>query len=101
MFAGSRLNRQRTGTDLYGVRAILPAFSTEYNPSPSTEGVFPVNLMAFAAVHSDVVEKRSGKAKTPPVATEPRSVLVFQGDRLSCLEGSFPNALRPGMSTRS
>ncbi len=30
MFAGSRLNRQRTGTDLYGVRAILPAFSTEY-----------------------------------------------------------------------
>jgi len=30
MFAGSRLNRQRTVTDLYGVRAILPAFSTEY-----------------------------------------------------------------------
>jgi len=46
MFAGSRLNRQRTVTDLYGVRAIRPAFSTEYQQTSATRCIFVSLKMA-------------------------------------------------------
>jgi len=69
MFAGSRLNRQRTVTDLYGVRAIFLSFP----PIISN----PARRVAFWSNRGPLVENSPGAVLWGPCALKAGGSLLL------------------------